>query len=103
VKKTVFLYAPAEAVCIGGSYLLKGVGKGEILTITTDGNRTIDQAGESVPTERVRQFTVRFADGRVITACPAPRGTKPQSKTAQRKAGSANALPLAGNKGVWLR
>jgi hypothetical protein len=106
VKKEVFSYEPAEVFRIGDSYLLKGMGKGEILTITTDDNRTIVQLGLSVPVERVQQFTVRFANGRVITACPAPRGAQRQSNTehrGQQGSGAPEYLRLAGNKGVWRR
>jgi hypothetical protein len=84
-KKTVFSYKPAEAFRVGALYLMKGMGQGQILSVLTVDGRLTTEVGSSVPAENVREFTVKFPDGRVIRAVP------------------DKGVPLAGNKGVWVR
>jgi hypothetical protein len=83
-KKTVFRYKPADVFLVGGSYLMKGMGKGQILSVLTIEGELTTKAGSSVPAGNVREFTVKFDDGRVIRAVP------------------EKGVPLAGNKGVWV-
>ncbi len=98
---TVFRYGPTDGFRVGECYLLKGMGKGTILSICTDDNLTITQADVVVPAQVVRQFTALLSDGRIITASPIPRSS---GGTARRPASPKyRRLVLAGNKGLWLR
>ncbi len=100
VDKTIFRYGPTDGFRVGECYLLKGLGKGTILSICTEDNLIITDADVLVPVEAVRQFTAMLLDGRVITACPTPRSLDGTARPASRK---YHRLVLAGKKGVWLR
>jgi hypothetical protein len=103
-KKTIFVPGdPAETYCVGKSYHLEGKGRAKLVSIQTDDNQTITDPTIAVPATKVRLFTARLANGKIISASPENRPPAAGQSEPRRQPSPPVLVILAKKKGVWLR